>query len=197
MNLESVNAAPDRRHRVALVTLLLSLALSLGGVARAMTLAEFGHGAMRVDGQLPLGTRPLLVIVANYQGTPELVQHDWDSLVFGSTGSSVVNYYREVSNGRFTWSRAGLLWANFTEAARMTRARHDQIVEAALAQNPGYRILDFDRDGDGTVRGSELSILIVDNLLDAGGQTTLVRVGPLDLQVSMVAHRDKSHDLLP
>ncbi len=181
---------PAPRHRVTVVTLLLGLALSLGGVARATTLAEFGFGSMRVNGQLPLGTRPLLVIIANYQGAPEIAQHDWDSLVFGSAGPSVANYYREISNGRFTWNSAGLLRANFTQAERMTRAGHAQIVEAALAQNPGYRVLDFDADGDGTVRGSELSILILNNLVDGGGQTVPVVVGPLSLQVSMVGHRD-------
>jgi M6 family metalloprotease-like protein len=169
---------------------LPAVALGLCTAAWATTLTEFGHGSIKVDGRLPLGTRPLLVIVANYAGTPALADRDWEQLIFGSTGRSLVNYYREVSNGRFTWSRAGLLRANFSQAERMTVVNRTQRVAATLAQNPGFNALTFDADNDGTVRGSELSILIIHNLVDAGGKSGEVRTGNLALQASDVAHRD-------
>lgn len=183
----------ERRLRPVRLTLSVLLpTLALVGVAstRASTLVDFGYGSMRMEGQLPSGSRPLLVIIANYQGTPALAPYDWGDLVFGSIGQTLVNYYREVSNNRFTWSNAGILWADFSPAERMTLNRHEQIVQSALAQNAGYNVLNFDANGDGTVTGSELSILIIQNLTDSGGQTLSVRLGSLSVQVSIVAHRE-------
>lgn len=172
-----------------LLLALPTVAFGLCTSALATTLAEFGHGSMKVDGRPALGTRPLLVIIANYAGPPALAERDWEQLVFGANGRSLVNYYREVSNGRFTWSRAGLLRANFSQAERAITDR-SQRVASALARNPGFNVLAFDADRDGVVRGSELSILFIHNLMDAGGQSGEVRTGHLALFASDVAHRD-------
>jgi hypothetical protein len=43
--------------------------------APAATLQEFGYQNMKVNGQVPVGHRPLLVILANFAGRPALT-HD-------------------------------------------------------------------------------------------------------------------------
>lgn len=199
MDNSSTNAPwPGRAFRARLA-LLLGLVLGLCGPGRATTLTDFGHRSMRVEGQLPLGTRPLLVVLANYQGTPVFANRDWEALIFGTSDRSVVNYYREVSNGRFTWSRAGLLWANLTQNQRMTPS-HQQDVAAALAQNPGFDVRNFDANRDGAVSSSELSILLINNVWDSWGQMGVAQVGSLSVRVAGVGHRESlmtlCHELL-
>ena len=59
---------PTRPAGLGCLCLLAALLLAGGKNAQATSLTEFGFQSMRVDGQPALGTRPLLLIIANFAG---------------------------------------------------------------------------------------------------------------------------------
>ncbi len=71
----------------------------------------FGFGKIQVDGQLAEGTRPVSVMLEN-DSCFAPSSHDasyFDNLFFGSGDKTLVGYFSEMSNGIFTWSRAGVI----------------------------------------------------------------------------------------
>ena len=113
-------------------TMLVMLVFS--GTASAQTLQDFGYQCLQVNGQQNLGTRPLLLIVANFAGetnTAGFTNSDgtltaaplpqdaayYDNLVFNQNNNPSVNgYFAAMSNGRFTWTRAGVVSLNLPQS---------------------------------------------------------------------------------
>jgi len=168
MTLQSSRPSFLRRFASA-GTLAFVLTALLPFHARSVTLDHFGFAYMQVNHKLPLGTRPLLLIVANFDGPPALAKRGWESLIF-TGATSLTEYYREVSNGRFYWTKAGILQVNFSQEERMTITRREQMIAEAVYRK-GVDLADFDANDDGVVTGDELSILIIHNRADNAGQT--------------------------
>jgi M6 family metalloprotease-like protein len=188
----------SQRGNLAALALVAAALASFPVSTQGVTVADFGFGSMRMNNAQALGSRPLLLIVANYAGTPALANLDWESLIFATNGLSLSAYYREVANGRFNWAGAGLLLPTFSQADRSTNNMPGQIIAAAQAQ-ANFDFATFDANRDRIVTSDELAILIIDNLTDGGGQTraqSLTLPSPstttirLNLEVSRAAHQE-------
>jgi M6 family metalloprotease-like protein len=69
-------------------------------------LANFHHGTM---GGGPRGERPLLALMLNYRDEPfRHTRTQTDALLFGPSAPNVRDYTREISHGRFAWSRGSV-----------------------------------------------------------------------------------------
>jgi hypothetical protein len=104
------------------------------GPLSAQTLQDFGSQSKTVNGQPNLGTRPLLLIVANFAGetnTAGFTNADgtltaaplpqnaayYDNMVFNQSQYPSVNgYFAAVTDGRFTWTRAGVVSLNLPQS---------------------------------------------------------------------------------
>ena len=173
--------------------------------ASAQTLQDFGYQSRNVNGQLTLGTRPLLLIVANFAGetnTYGITNSDgtlaaaplpqnaayYSNMVFNlSQYPSVNGYFSAVSNGRFTWTLAGVVSLNLPASQQDAAwpgpggaTGHDQpymsnIVYQAMASGQ-FNFKAFDANGDGHITQDELGIIILGNDFtgerDTGGPVT-------------------------
>src|SRR5688572_14129593 len=87
--------------------LLCTLALFLTAISHAQTLEGFGYRSLATG-----LSRPMLVVLADFATAPPLA-HDrayYEDFVFNEQRRPSVNgYFREVSNGRFAWARAGVI----------------------------------------------------------------------------------------
>jgi M6 family metalloprotease-like protein len=180
-------------------------ALVFHGTVSAVTLQDFGYQKSNVNGQLALGTRPLLLIVANFAGEtntagftnssgqllPAPLPQDasyYDNLVFNqATNPSVNGYFAAMSNGRFTWARAGVVslnlpasqqdaaWPGPGGATGHDRPYMSNIVYQAMASGQ-FNFKAFDANGDNHITKDELGILIIGNdftgCRDTGGPVT-------------------------
>lgn len=139
------------------------------------TLSDFGHQNIRVNGQLSLRPRPLVMILANFAGGQPFANTDFDALVFDTQSTlGVAGYFREVSNGRFSWSRAGIIGpVQFTAAESDANHLDDpkgiSFVIRRAAQASSFNFAQFDANADGTVSQDELGILIITNQGDGLG----------------------------
>ena len=119
--------------------LLLALLLGLLTATKAASLQDFGFEHMTVNGEVSTGHRPMLVILASFTGA-EPFGHDtgyYDDLMFNLfTQPGVNNYFLEVSDGRFFWSRGGLvsvtlpfahMFTNFNPTVTAPRGLRDQL----------------------------------------------------------------------
>ena len=101
-----------QRSRILWVFVIAALAAMECRTGWSATLQEFGYQRMTVNGQLPRGSRALLVIIANFVGGNPLA-HDvsyYDDFTFNLLRRPSVNsYFKEVSNERFVWSRGGVI----------------------------------------------------------------------------------------
>jgi M6 family metalloprotease-like protein len=141
--------------------------------ASSATLADFGYGRMRVNGLPNLGTRPLVVILVNFPGDPPLLADPhryFDSLIF-TNDQSVVGCFLANSNGRFTYSRAGLIGPlELSHGERLNRigsgeAYESNIIAKAMiaGRTNNFEFNDFDVDDPEVVSDDELEILIISN----------------------------------
>jgi M6 family metalloprotease-like protein len=146
------------------------LALMLGAsVSEALENGQFGWRAEPVA-----GSRPLLVIWLREAGEVpenELSQYRryfeetfFDKAARGFAGNhlSVIAYFQEVSAGKFTFERAGLvgpLTRTLTDKKPREVAR--LAIEAAAGEKFDFKALD--RDGDGRIGTNELTILVISN----------------------------------
>ena len=159
-------------------------ALLFHGTALAVTLQDFGYQHMNVNGKLAIGTRPLLLIVANFagetnsDGTAAPLPHDaayYDNLVFNQAANpTVTGYFSAMSNGRFSWTRAGVVSLSLPQSAWDSTwpgpggdPGHDQpymsniVYQAMLATNQ-FNFKAYD-NGDHHITLDELGILIIGN----------------------------------
>ncbi len=172
----------------------------------------FGFGGIQMDGQPAEGTRPVLVMLENdSRFAPS--SHDasyFDNLFFGSGDKTLVGYFSEMSNGIFTWSRAGVIGPiNYTmpadiiadlefvdndeDAQAVIRARGDRknvtrIIQAAI--DSGFDFSPYDTNGDNVIWQRELVVARVVNDDSPGGSLrggltcpTQTRAGQPDLEV--------------
>lgn len=153
------------------ITSLWLVVLALGSVSvLAQSLEDFGYRKM---GNAK-GLRPLLLIVAHYDGGAPFAQgkdkNYYASLVFSLQGQdrSVANYFLAVSNGRFSWRVGGVVEVNLAVADAFVQggagtdiARSNRAILKAM-QN-GFNFAQFDANGDGAVDSNELGVLIIQN----------------------------------
>jgi M6 family metalloprotease-like protein len=140
-----------------------------GPLLFAATLQDFGYSNMLINGQPALGTRPLLVILANFAGKTPLA-HDsayYDDLVFNPSRFPGLNgYFLAASNGRFSWSRGAVIGplnfgANETDANYPDNAQFvSNIVYKAMASGL-FNFAAYDANHDGHVAQAELGILVI------------------------------------
>jgi M6 family metalloprotease-like protein len=154
-------------------------------------LTALGHGAYTVNGRPALGTRRLLVVLAEYTNTPQREfppfpttgAHSpgfYDQVGFGSpqppfsttnpvNPASLTGFHLENSSGRFRWVRAGQgLVGPVSMGAWSDTLSGDPKQRAAnilnrVSQDRLVRLTDEDLDGDGTVAFDELCVLLVEN----------------------------------
>ncbi|MBI5385934.1 MAG: hypothetical protein HZA90_14745 [Verrucomicrobia bacterium] len=183
----------QRRRRSS--ALLLAAGLAAANWLSAATLTDFGYQAIRVDGDLNVGSRSLLVLLGNFSGRPAFYTNAayYQSLVFSASAPSLYGFFRESSNGRFFWSMArfepmtinqpwewcvhGVLTNLFNHGAPgtpQTAWLADRLVGSNLvaqAMRHGFDFRPFDLNHDGVVRRNELTILIISNENEEWGAT--------------------------
>ena len=133
---------------------------------------DFGFGSLNVNGVKAEGTRPLLVILVRFNQSKISFDHDrdyYDRLIFGPNWPNLVDYFREISYGRFTWSRAttvGPLAMDDTGDLPRNLARAKE-----LAAGAGFDFSRYDGDRNGRITTDELGMLMIDNNTIDGGAT--------------------------
>jgi hypothetical protein len=153
-----------------------TLALVLGtSVSQALENGQFGWRAEPVA-----GSRPLLVIwlretdemptgeLAMYRRYYEETFFDKAARGFAGNHLSVIAYFKEVSAGKFTFSRAGFvgpLTRTLTDKRPREVAR--LAIEAAAGEKFDFKALDG--DGDGRIAADELTVLVISNTAGARG----------------------------
>jgi M6 family metalloprotease-like protein len=141
--------------------------LSRGENAAApLVAADFGYNQVPIE-----GTRRLLVILVTYSDARTFrTNHDaafYDQLVFGQppSGGDVVGYTREMSAGHFTWARTKYSVVGPVSLSRRSSdslaKRRASALRAAASQG-GVSFSDFDRDGNGRISPTELTVLMID-----------------------------------
>jgi M6 family metalloprotease-like protein len=170
----------------------LALCLLLGVVVspRAATLQDFGYQHMRVNGQLSVGHRPLLVPIFRVEGgyvyDSEHTPNHYYTNIFNLFGRQTLNgYHFENSNGRFYWTPAGPgtigpINVPIAESYAQTQQRAGgvpELTDLLYYSNLVVRVMtsglinlaQFDTDGNQLVTGDELHMLFILNEGDTGG----------------------------
>jgi hypothetical protein len=164
-------------------------------MASPSTLADFGHGSLKIGGSLATSGRRLRVVLADYSETPSInaphTNQYYESLAFGDptppfstdnpvNPASLREYVRENSYGRWWLDRAGLvgplqlgaLGADPGPVARCT---------ASLKRVTGESREWFfasDPDGNQVVAQTKPSIVLVENLPQRGARRKPADPGP-------------------
>ncbi|MBD3239052.1 MAG: T9SS type A sorting domain-containing protein [Chitinivibrionales bacterium] len=161
--------SPGHRHKGA-TTIIVWGSLLFG--VYAQTAEDFGFARLEAT-----GTRPLLVVLLEAhpaEGKPGLAhpQAYYDSLVFGPGFPNLVDYFDEVSQGNFTFTRAGIVGPLQNPDSGTTLGdRRDRTVKQ-LAAADGFDFSRYDTEPrDGRVEPHELSILLIDDYSAGLGQT--------------------------
>jgi M6 family metalloprotease-like protein len=150
------------------------------------SLRAFGYQCMTVNRQPALGTRPLLVLLAEYTGAaypPFSKTHPasyYEKLAFGpaparpfttpENPASLSAFVKENSNGRFAFTRAGagvvgpLDMKDFYAVDPGPEQRSADIFARAAALGL-VRFSEFDVNHDGSVGSDELTVVIVENIV--------------------------------
>jgi M6 family metalloprotease-like protein len=143
---------------------------------KAATVSDFGQGRMNINGHPLLGSRPLLVVLVNFQGQTPIATNRafYSNLVFNTSGSltqHVNGFFAENSNGRFSWSLAGVvgpLLLNANDAFLPQPAFHSNIVHEVMARD----LFDFRpyRGADTNVTQDELQIMAFSSMSSLGAR---------------------------
>ena len=144
--------------------------------AHAAIPADFGYGRMNVNGKPILGSRPLLVILVNFEGRPRISQPNsfYSNLVFNVSGNAaqfVNGAFAENSNDRFSWSMAGVigpLELSAAEAMLPGVAFHSNIVARAMLF--GFDFQQFNSNQDTNVTQDELQLTSFSSVSSAGAR---------------------------
>jgi hypothetical protein len=162
------------RPIAVLLLALAALAAAAPGTA-ALDRGMFGWRAAEVA-----GTRPLLVIwIREPDGLAqdELTKYRtyYQDIVFGRSGTapsgdhrdhldrSVLNYFHEVSSGKFAWSRAGLVGPLNAHVKGKPPAEIAQLAIEAAATQGSFDFRRFDVNHDGRIAAQELAVLVITN----------------------------------
>src|SRR5262249_14632904 len=169
-------------HGFAALMMLMVASLCAAPEACALDAAAFGWRRLEAS-----GPRPLLVIwIREPDGAPagQLMprKQPYEALIFGHPSNpgypdalrtlepSLVDYYRDLSGGKFTWTRAGFvgpLTAHGTTKDTKDEARR-AILAAATEGHFNFKA--FDANHDGTISARELAVLVINNRGVSGGQ---------------------------
>lgn len=156
-----------------LVILLLLPVLSL----RAATLEDFRSGILNIRGEPAINTRPLLLIIAEFEGglTNNLRGPAYFDQLFFDQGAtqSVTGFFHENSNGRFHWVKAGIAGPLKFPASEQLELLGDfryysNIIARVIISN-AFNFKPYDLNRDGTVRSDELQIVVINNEAAASG----------------------------
>ena len=158
--------SPRPHAMLAGALLVIALAQSL---STAVTITDFGYQRMHINGELAIGTRPLLVILCNFAGgnpsTTTVSNADW--LIFNPANTQSLNgFFREISNGRFSWTNAGIVGpVTFNANERMANFTGDyfsnKLYKALTSLS--FNLAPFDDNGDTNVTPNELQIMVISN----------------------------------
>ncbi len=168
---------PFRLRSVAVRLILLAGFIGHSEV-RAVTLADFGHEKMKVNGSLAVGARPTLVILLDLAGTGVFAHSNayYDNLVFNPFNTNSAGQLRSVngfmlvnSHARFSLARAGagLIGPLALPAGELTQALTNDVMKAGFtikaAVVAGFNFAQFDDNADGQITADELLVLIFEN----------------------------------
>jgi M6 family metalloprotease-like protein len=167
---------------VGLAVVFIANALS---TSRAWAL-ERGDFGWRIKESV--GTRPLLVIwIREPDDTPttelDRRKQHYEDLVFGRPGHaksypdllrqlelSVVDYFRDASGGKFTWTRAGFLGPLSAAVKGKSDSDIARLALTAAASQGHVNFRKFDANRDGKITSNELTVLVISkNVGNAGG----------------------------
>lgn len=145
-------------------------------MAQAPTLANFGHRSMREGGRPATGTRPCLIVLAEYSDYPAFADYHppnfYEDLAFGTPGqpfdgtnpASLREYFWENSNHRFRFDRLGVVgplamgeWNPDLGGKPEIRWR------SILDQVPQETFDGLDVNHDGGITADELCVVIFEN----------------------------------
>ncbi|MCS7235311.1 MAG: hypothetical protein RMM30_04965, partial [Armatimonadota bacterium] len=155
------------------------------GTAEVAPPEYFGYNSARAEGE-----RPLLVVLVEYEDVRFQVPRDeLERLVFGPGYPNIVDYYRSMSAGLFTWARAGggvvgplrlrdlpgtrwnealfACWWGIVNACPERPADQRELEElfveeaVAAAFSAGFDFHAFDRNRDRRLTIDELGVLVV------------------------------------
>jgi M6 family metalloprotease-like protein len=157
----------------------------------APPLAALGHRSFTVNGRPALGSRRLLVVLAQYDNTSQNdfppfpanpgAAHSpsyYDRAAFGTptppfstsnpaNPASLKGYFLENSCGRFLWVRAGQGMVGPVSMGAFSNGGNPGLraanVLARVSQFNLFRLTDNDFNNDGTVAFDELCVLIIEN----------------------------------
>jgi M6 family metalloprotease-like protein len=143
----------------------------------AATLADFGHGNMKVNGKAALGVRPAVIILLDLANTGTFSHPSsyYSDYVFNPNNAttagvrSVNGYLLANSHGRFSIAPAGVGIVGPVQLSASDRmaALGNDVMRAGLAINAaalaGFNFAPFDSNGNGQITTDELLILIFDN----------------------------------
>jgi M6 family metalloprotease-like protein len=120
---------------------------------------------------------PLLVILVDYTDDKfQSPDSTWQQKIFGTTGGSVNDYYKEVSNGRFKFAPATETYGNANDGIVHVKlnyanplpvyngpstwsATHKVLAEALALAHQYINFAPFDKNGDGQLDTKELSVV--------------------------------------
>jgi len=161
-----------------IAALLMVLAALISGApgAAALERGTFGWRITEVS-----GTRPLLVI---WLREPDSLASDeqakyrtyYQDTLFGRSGAppagaqhghferSLVNYYREVSGGKFTWSRAGMVGPLGAQVKGKPTSEIVRLAIESAATEGGFDFKPFDINRDGRIATQGLAVLVITNM---------------------------------
>lgn len=147
-----------------------------------LSLADFGHGSMTVNGRPALGTRPLLAVLVDYTNWPPLLTSHaltyYDQLVFGSptppfstsnNPASLTAYFTENSSGRFNYQRVGLvgpLAGGDFDFGATAGARARTVMKMVTTADPST-FFQLDANADLLLAEDELNVFLVENIAGA------------------------------
>ncbi len=161
--------------RLTLAISLAALLLCLPRATHAATLTDFGYQHMKVNGALATGSRPLLVILVNFAGEPPLTDSPASiaDLIFNTNRFPSFNgYFQAMSNGRFSFSNAGVIGPLSLPASQVEAnwpLNPTTFKDGLYCSNIVYQAMvsglvnfqNFDANHDGHVTQDELAILII------------------------------------
>ncbi len=163
--------------RIAFVSNLKKAATFLGDALLSEDIIDENLARKTGYKMRPLsGNRPLLLIVADVQrpdGTRLFTlspTSTYTQLVFGGhpSGLSVTEFFKLSSSNAFRFSNGGTVRVSL----RGSNIGSSQFIAAAA--NAGVDFSIFDRNNDGNITATELSILVIDNITRGLGATRAV-----------------------
>jgi M6 family metalloprotease-like protein len=152
-------------------------------MSNTLSLAEFGHDTVKQEGRSATGVRPLLIVLGEYSNFPAFdtvhpLQY-YESLGFGNPAppfstdnpvnpASLREYFRENSNGRFSFDKAAVVPIGLGVYANDPgpEARSAGILNRVATEVPEV-FVNADVDQDQRVGFDELCVVLFENITGA------------------------------